>query len=34
MSDFSKAGAVYMRHKIIDMLLMYGAADGNSRMAQ
>jgi len=34
MSDFSKVGAVYMRHKMTDMLLMYGAADENSRMAQ
>jgi len=33
MSDFNKAEAVYMRHKMTDMLLMYGAADGNSRMA-
>jgi hypothetical protein len=34
MSDFSKAMAAHTWEEMTDILLAYGAADGNGRMAQ
>jgi hypothetical protein len=34
MSDFSKAIAAYTWDEMTDIVLAYGAADGNGRMAQ